>query len=294
MTFAADTESLELSDGRRLDVRVSGPAEGVPLLYHHGTPGAVPALRDMERFVHERGVRLVTTSRPGYGTSTRQRGRRVVDVVADSAEVLTWLGAERCYSAGWSGGGPHALACGARLDAVAGVLVIAGVAPYDSEDLDFLDGMGEGNIEEFTLALEGEGPLRAFMEPLWAHYRTITADEIVGSLASLLPEVDRAVLSGDIGLDLAEQFHAAFATGIDGWLDDDLAFTQPWGFDLAEISVPTMVWQGELDLMVPFAHGQWLASQLPHASVHLESGEGHLSVGVGALEQMLDELLATS
>jgi pimeloyl-ACP methyl ester carboxylesterase len=284
-------ESLELADGRRLDIRVSGPEGGTPLVFHHGTPGAVPPLRDMERFVHERGLRLVTTSRPGYGTSTRQRGRRVVDVAADTAEGLAWLDADRCLSAGWSGGGPHALACAARLDAVAGVLVIAGVAPYDTADLNFLDGMGEGNIEEFSAALEGEGPLREHLEPYLEHYRTINSDELAASLASVLPDVDRALLSGEIGLDLATQFHAAFATGIDGWLDDDLAFTQPWGFDFHEISTPTMVWQGELDLMVPFAHGQWLASQLPHASVHLESGEGHLSVGVGSLEEMLDELI---
>ena len=71
--------------------------------------------------------------------------------------------------------------------------------------------------------------------------------------------------------------------GVDGWIDDDLAFTQPWGFQLEEISIPTMIWQGSDDLMVPFAHGQWLASHLPQASVHLEQGEGHLSIGLGAL-----------
>ncbi|HEY5119971.1 MAG TPA: hypothetical protein VII84_00160, partial [Acidimicrobiales bacterium] len=95
MASVTRAESLELADGRRLDVRVSGPEGGTPLVFHHGTPGAVPPLRDMERFVHERGLRLVTTSRPGYGTSTRQRGRRVVDVAADTTEVLAWLDADR-------------------------------------------------------------------------------------------------------------------------------------------------------------------------------------------------------
>ncbi len=272
---------------------MSGPEGGVPLLYHHGTPGAVPALGDMERLVHERGLRLVTTSRPGYGASSRQRGRLVVDVVADSVHVLNWLGAPRCLSAGWSGGGPHALACAARIDAVAGVLVIAGVAPYDSPGLTFLEGMGESNIEEFSAALEGEGPLREYLTPQLEYFRHISADEIVSSLASLLPDVDRAVLSGDLGTDLAVQFHHAFQAGVEGMMDDDLAFTQPWGFDLSEVTVPALIWQGELDLMVPFAHGRWLVEQLPHAVAHLQSGEGHLSVAVGSLEQMLDELVAT-
>jgi pimeloyl-ACP methyl ester carboxylesterase len=91
---------------------------------------------------------------------------------------------------------------------------------------------------------------------------------------------------------MAASFREAVRVSVDGWLDDDLAFTRPWGFGLAEITVPTMIWQGSADLMVPFAHGQWLAAQLPGASVHLEEGEGHLSVGIGALDQMLDELVS--
>ena len=51
------------------------------------------------------------------------------------------------------------------------------------------------------------------------------------------------------------------------------------------------LWQGSADLMVPFADGQWLASRLPTASVHLEQGEGHISIGVGAIDRMLDELV---
>jgi hypothetical protein len=44
---------------------------------------------------------------------------------------------------------------------------------------------------------------------------------------------------------------------------------------------------------VPFSHGQWLASHLPTASAHLQQREGHLSVGLGALDRMLDELVAS-
>jgi pimeloyl-ACP methyl ester carboxylesterase len=168
-------------------------------------------------------------------------------------------------------------------------LVIAGLAPYDTADSNFLDGMGAGNIEKLSAALEGEDPLREYLAPYLGKYRAITSDQIMASLASVVPEVDRVLLSGKIGLFLATQFHGAFELGIDGMVDNDLTFTKPWGFDLHVISAPTLVWQGELDLMVPFAHGKWLASQLPHARVHLESGEGHLSVGVNSLEQMLGE-----
>ena len=129
----AAADHVQLPDGRRLDLRISGPAGGFPLVFHHGTPGAATPYRVLERAAHARGLRLVTTSRPGYGDSSPQPGRSVVDVAADTAAVLAAIGADRCLIAGWSGGGPHALACGTRLGAAAAVLVIAGIAPYGAD-----------------------------------------------------------------------------------------------------------------------------------------------------------------
>ena len=211
--------------------------------------------------------------------------------MADTKAVLATIGAEGCVVGGWSGGGPHALACAARLDEAAAVLLIASVAPYEADGLDWMAGMGEENVTEFGSAVQGEERLRPYLEQMREHLTEVTAADIVTSLGSVLPEVDRAVLTGEFGEDMAWSFHEALRIGVDGWLDDDLAFVKPWGFDLSEVSIPTMIWQGRADLMVPFAHGQWLCSQLPHASVNLERGEGHLLVGLGALDRMLDELV---
>jgi pimeloyl-ACP methyl ester carboxylesterase len=285
-------DQLRLPDGRRLDLRVSGPADGFPLVFHHGTPGAATPVRALERGAHERGLRLVTTSRPGYGDSSRQPGRVVVDVVADTAAVLAAIGTERCLIAGWSGGGPHALACGARLGAAAAVLVIAGVAPHEAEGLDWMAGMGKENIVEFSAAVHGEEELRSYLLQEREQLKDITAADVASSLETLLPDVDRAVMTGEFAEDMAASFREAVRVGAEGWLDDDLAFASPWGFGLEEISVPVMIWQGSADLMVPFSHGQWLASHLPATSAHLQQGEGHLSVWLGAIDRMLDELVA--
>jgi pimeloyl-ACP methyl ester carboxylesterase len=285
---------ITLPDGRDLELEVSGPEDGPVLVFHHGTPGGSEQMRVIVRAATARGLRLVTWSRPGYGASTRQAGRSVADVVADTAAVLDHLGAERCLVAGWSGGGPHALACGARLaDRVRGVLCIAGVAPYAADGLDFLAGMGEDNIEEFGEALKGGDALRPWLDAQRPEMLTLTAEQVVDSLGNLVPPVDVAVLTGEFAEDLAAEFRQALSVGVDGWLDDDLAFTRPWGFELADIAVPTYLWQGSDDLMVPFAHGQWLAERIPGVVAHLEQGEGHLSIGIGALDRMLDEL-ATS
>ena len=112
------------------------------------------------------------------------------------------------------------------------------------------------------------------------------------AMATLLPEVDLAVMTDDVAASLVESMHASIRHGVDGWLDDDLAFASPWGFNLDEITVPVSLWQGSEDLMVPFAHGQWLADSLSTATVHLEQGEGHLSISVGAIGAMYDDLVA--
>lgn len=283
-------DHIQLADGRRLDMRVSGPADGLPLVFHHGTPGAATPVRAVERAAHARGLRLVTTSRPGYGESDRQPGRSVADVVDDTAAVLAEIDSERCLVAGSSGGGPHALACGARLGQAAGVLVIAGVAPYDAPGLDWMAGMGADNIAEFSAALGGEAELESFLQGVREQLTDITADEVAASLDTLLSDVDRAAVTGEYAEDLAARFREAVRMSVAGWLDDDLAFMRPWGFSLDEISVPVMIWQGSDDLMVPFAHGQWLARQLPAASAHLVNGEGHVSIELGGIDRMLDEL----
>ena len=285
---------VELRDGRLLELEVSGPEGGVPLVFHHGTPGAATQVRLMQRAAAERSLRLVTYSRPGYGGSSRRAGRRVVDAVEDVTAVLDHLGVDRCLVAGWSGGGPHALATAVRLsDRVAGVLSIAGVAPADADGLDFLAGMGEQNVDEFRAAFEGEGALRPYLLREAVGLREADAAALVGELSSLLPDVDREVLTEEYGEDLARSFAEGLRAGVDGWVDDDLAFGRPWGFSLAAMAVPAFVWQGSDDLMVPFDHGRWLAAHIPGVVAHLERGEGHLSVGVGALGRMLDELVTT-
>ena len=292
---AAEVFLLRLPDGRDLEIAVSGPADGVPFVWHHGTPGCVHQAARMQAATAARGLRLVTYSRAGAGRSTRNPGRSVADVAADMAAVLDHLGADTCLTGGGSGGGPHTLATGALLpDRVAAVLCVCGVRPFQGALEEWLAGMGQDNLDEFGLALRGEDALRPYLMKHRENMIAATVEEMIDELASLLPPVDRAVLTGDVGADILAGLQGGVES-VDGWLDDDLAFTRPWGFELgtlAERGVATYIWQGTADLMVPAAHGEWLAAAMPKAVFHLEEGEGHLSVSVGAFSRMLDELVA--
>lgn len=290
---------MTLPDGRLLDYDTGPGDPDLPVVVaHHGTPAAGTRDRHLDAAAADVGVRIVTFSRAGYGGSTRHPGRSVAAVAADVESLLDHLGVERCATLGASGGGPHALATAALLPRrVAGVLTIAGVGPWGEPELDFLDGMGADNVEEFGLALEGEAALRPWMEAYAESLGSAVPEQVVASLESILPDVDRAAILGARGTTFGEDLVAAFAEalrpGVDGWVDDDLAFTRPWGFDPADLAVPVMIWQGGVDLMVPAAHGAWLAARIPHATARLLPDEGHLSLELGHATTMLTELRET-
>jgi pimeloyl-ACP methyl ester carboxylesterase len=124
-------------------------------------------------------------------------------------------------------------------------------------------------------------------EPAFA---TITPDTVVAALGDLISDVDKKALEGPMAAFLAESARHALSTGIAGWRDDDLAFTTDWGFELSGIAVPVAVWQGRQDRMVPYAHGEWLAAEIPGAEAHLFEDEGHVSL-VGRIDEVLADLV---
>ena len=277
-------------DGRELEVVVAGAGDGL-LLFHLGTPTAASALAQVVEPATERGLRTVLYSRPGYAASTASPGRTVADAATDVRAVLRRLGSDRFVTVGWSGGGPHALACAALLpDSCAAAATLAGVAPHDAEGLDWLAGMGPENVAEFGAARAGVAALTSHLEAEAAGLAAVTGPDLVAALGGLITDVDKAALTGDLADGLAEVFRRSVSTGIAGWRDDDLAFVTPWGFDLSSITVPVAVWQGSQDRMVPAEHGSWLAAHLPSARAHLHDAHGHLSL-LEHLPDVLDDLL---
>jgi pimeloyl-ACP methyl ester carboxylesterase len=285
---------IPASGGRELELLASGPEDGLPLVFHNGTPVGLVSYSPMVAAAAERGLRTVMYARPGYGRSTPAPDRTVADAATDVVSVLDALGAEQFVTAGWSGGGPHALACATLLpERCLAAASIAGVAPHNAAGLDWLAGMAEENVEEFEATAAGPDRLTAFLAANAAQLADVTGDQVAEGMGGLISAVDRAVLTGDFAEYLAAAFRAAVSDGIAGWRDDDVAFFRDWGFVL-EPSVPVTIWQGDQDMMVPFAHGEWLAANVPGATVRLFRGEGHLSLGVSKFGDILDDLLQTS
>jgi len=279
--------------GRSLEVLVDANAVGMPLIYHSGTPTAAVWFPQLADAVASAGLRLVTYSRPGYAGSTPMPGRSVADAADDVTGLLDALDADQFVALGWSGGGPHAIACAAVVaDRCAAAATIAGVAPYPAEGLDWMAGMGQDNVDEFSAVLAGTETLEPLLQKLAEELKNVQGPDVAESLRTLVSDVDKRALTGEFAEMLAESFRRSISSGIAGWRDDDLAFIRPWGFDLGAIRRPVAVWQGGQDRMVPFAHGGWLAQHIPGAQVHLYPDEGHLSLAVASLERIVTDLAA--
>jgi pimeloyl-ACP methyl ester carboxylesterase len=280
--------TVHAGDGRTLEVRTAGRSGGLPLVFHHGTPGGAEFYPPLLAAAVRRGLRLVIYARPGYGGSSPAPGRLVADVAADVAAILDELGEEEFVAVGWSGGGPHALACAQLLSArCLAAATVAGVAPYTAAGLDWLAGMADENVGEFTAAARSEAELTELLTAAAPMLRQLTADQLADGLGDLVSAADKASLHGELADYMLATFRSGLRPGIDGWRDDDLAFVRDWGLSL-EGGAPVAVWQGDQDRMVPLAHGTWLAAHLPAARRHIVPGAGHLSL---PLDDVVDDVL---
>ena len=275
-------ESMRLADGRVLEYLIEGPAGGVPLVFHHGTPGSASRFATLAEAAVRRGLRVLTPTRAGYGGSTAEPGRSVADVVADVGELLDAVGADRFVTVGASGGGPHALACAALMPGrCVAAATIGGVAPFDADGLDLLAGMGEDNVIEFGAAAKGAESLAGVIDPQSEVLAHVEAADLAAAFGDLVSDVDRAAMTGPILDWLADSTRRAVSQSSAGWRDDDLAFVADWGFALDRIETPVAIWQGGQDLMVPASHGHWLAAHVSGATFHFDPEEGHLSILAG-------------
>jgi pimeloyl-ACP methyl ester carboxylesterase len=286
----AETRHVETPDGRTLRVEVAGDGERV-VVAHVGTPNGGVLYEDWIEDAAGRGLTLVAYDRPGYGESSPRPGRRVADCADDVRAISRALGFGRCAVWGFSGGGPHALACAALMpDLVGAAATIGSLGPCDAPGFDFLEGMVGGNREDVDL-------YRADLE-LWEQrgrsdretLLEMSAADLVAAWAEGVSPADQATLRTGFGAWLHRAAVTGVAPGADGWLADTIAFYSGSGIDPGAIAVPVKVWHGVDDRFVPVEHGRWLARTIPGADAELRDGDGHLGVAATRIGDVHDWL----
>jgi pimeloyl-ACP methyl ester carboxylesterase len=291
----ADVErTIRMPDGRALAVQASGDPADRAVLVHAGTPDSRYQDGSVVADAARHGLRLISYDRPGYGGSDSLPGRTVADCAEDVRAICAALGIDRLAMWGWSGGGPHVLACAALLpDLVTAVAALASLAPYDADGLDYFAGMDQADIDDYRLLLADPAAARA----KWDHDReallATSAEDLAQGLASFMSPVDVAVLTEELTGSLTRAVHQALAPGSQGWWDDSRATLTPWGFDVASISVPVLLLHGQQDRSVPVSHGRWLAANIPAVTARILPQDGHLTLThrIGEVHSWLAEHL---
>ncbi|MGI8879071.1 MAG: alpha/beta fold hydrolase [Jatrophihabitans sp.] len=250
----------------------------------HGTPGCrLNRPVDMRTWTGS-GFSVVTMDRPGYGLSSPWPGRSVADIADDAAAVMDHLGYERFAVRGGSGGGPHALACAARLPhRVLAAEVVSGGAPLTAEEI---DQQVEQNRESFRALAAGRDALVDRFESIRSRVLA-DAHASFDELHADAPASDRRITAAQRER-YAETMSEALTQGVGGWLEDMLAIHQrPWGVDLGAIQCPVAMWHGTDDLNVPVSAARRLAAAIPTASFHELPGVGHTGADPAAALQAL-------
>lgn len=266
---------IKLADSRSLEFEDNGVKSDNAILFLHGTPGSIKTWSKW--LPHVNGCLAIAASRAGYGKSDRHLGRTVADDLTDQQALLDHFEIKEFVAIGWSGGGPHAINMTRDLRC-RGAITLAGVAEWGHAELDFLADMGPENEVEFGEAVKGEKAVQEWMQKNGTAYKTITGSEVIAAFGGLIGVADKAALTAEVAAEFAEGIKYAVVNSFDGWVDDDLAFVQKFGFDLGAITKPVLVWQGDDDLMVPKAHSEWLVKNIPTATLKFVPGHGHISL----------------
>jgi len=281
--------SILTRDGRHLAYAEYGTSGGKPVFFFHGMPGS-RLFRPYDEITARLGVRLICVDRPGYGGSTFQPGRRILDWSGDIARLADALDIVKFSVTGHSGGGPYVAACAFALpERVNAAAILSGAGPLEAP------GAAEAMsaVNRFGSKAGRYLPWSVWKILVWLIYHRRAGDPAAAMDKARgqrpqaddqqfrLPEVRQTCLASEV---------EAFRQGLNGLAWDARLLTRPWGFALEGLQVPVHIWQGTRDdqATVPMAH--YLAAKIPGSRLTLCEGEAHLLL-FPHWEEILKQLL---
>lgn len=265
----------KLPDGRELAYAEYGDPQGNPVFFFHGTPGS-RLFHPPDEVTKRLGVRLICMDRPGYGGSTFQPDRRLLDWPKDVASLADALNLDSFLVAGHSGGGPYTLACAYALpDRVKAAGVLSGAGPVEApgaaQGLTLLNWLGFSFMRYLPWTLAYPTVRWFFRRQAADPAKAIDLDQENRSPADTrvfeLPEVREICRQSDV---------EAYRPGMLGIAWDIRLITSPWGFVLEKIEVPVHVWHGTDDHTTSLVMARYIAGRIPNSKITIYDGEAHM------------------
>ncbi|MGA9596777.1 MAG: alpha/beta hydrolase [Acidimicrobiia bacterium] len=264
---------LQLTDGRSISYSECGRPAASAVMYCHGFPGNRRELELIERTLDRCGVdaRLIALNRPGYGSSTFQPHRTILDWPADVSEAADQLGIDRFAVLGVSGGGPYALACGYGLpDRVTSIGIVAGIAPIEAPGMDQASSISGPSPHLAIRRLQFALAAFAFRKGQGSRF-------VDQSVATMGPADQAALAQIDIRSWFTDTLCESFEQGGRAAAHEASLYRREWGFNPGRITVKTRLWYGEADRTVPASAGRWLADRIQGADFSYWPDQGHFT-----------------
>ncbi|MHA1977220.1 MAG: alpha/beta hydrolase [Candidatus Hodarchaeales archaeon] len=291
------SQIMELSSGRKLSYAEYGSKEGIPVIYFHGNFGSrLEASFGNEKLLEDLGIRFICPDRPGMGLSGFQEKRSILDWPDDILELVIHLKLEKYALIGGSGGGPYVLACAYKLPQtnIMGSAVVAGLGPYElskkgmnsrSRNLLFIAKHFPWTFNFLTWITMGR-KIKSKDHKWW--------EKNYQKLQKQLPEPDKIIMQKPKIQDcMTNKTIEAFRQGIKGPSHDFKLYARPWGFKLEDIPIQSriFIFHGELDTTVPISMAKTMSSLIPNCHSKYYPKEGHISVYINNLAEILTLIL---
>ncbi|KAM0190988.1 hypothetical protein ACHAPI_009051 [Fusarium lateritium] len=277
-----------LADGRKVSYAIYGAQnDDAPTgFYLHGFPGSHHEGYLTNSAALEHGVRVIAPTRPGYGDSTFQENRAILDYPKDILELADLLSVRRFVILGVSGGGPYAIACLKDLprDRLVGIGTVAGMMPISFPT----QGMLVMSRVMLAVAPYATGALG------WIVYRLLGSvardvehpeklEEMMDKdIASRSPS-DREVWMNhpDLKPAIVRSTQESMKQGGYAMAWEARLYGTDWGFELEDVKVEKgrmIMWHGDQDVNVPLSGSQKAITMLPNAELRVVEGESHMSL----------------
>jgi len=266
-------QTLQLSDGRQLEFAEYGAPDGKPVFFFQGSPSSRLFHHPDEGIAISSGARIITIDRPGYGLSSFQPGRTLLDWPDDINIMADALGLDSFAVAGISAGGPYVAACAYKIPAhITNATIISSVGPTDSKT----DTQKLYRKRQITITLARIAPW--MLRPLiwWFQNPQRDPERYFRNIFEESSQPDQAILSRpEIKSMLIQNWLEGARQGVRGFAWEAVIFAHPWGFPLEEIRIPVNIWHGDADSSIPLSMAEQIANAIPNCKLRIIPKEGH-------------------